>query len=488
MAASGSSTSGRNTLGLFEQQTDVGTVSRPGSCTYDAERQLYTIEGSGTNIWGDHDDFQFVWKRITGNFIVSARADFIGAGVEPHRKLGWMVRTSLDTASANVSSGVHGDGLTSLQFRRTAGAPTEEVRFAITGPDVIQLERRGDTYIMSAAHFGDPLVAEQVADVGLGDQVYVGLYVCSHNDAVSEQATFRNLRVVIPAKEDFVPYQDFLGSHLEILDLESGDRQIVYSSPEVFEAPNWTPDGSALIYNSKGHLYRFELATGTQTIIDTGFANRNNNDHVLSFDGKAIGISHHSAEDGNHSIIYTLPVQGGIPRRVTAHGPSYLHGWSPDGALLTYTGARNGEYNIYTIPVDGGEETQLTHTLGLDDGPEYAPDGSYIYFNSTRNGTMQLWRMRPDGSAQEQLTDDEYNNWFPHLSPDGQSIVFLSYVEPVAPAAHPPYKRVYLRRMPANGGAAMVLAYLYGGQGTINVPSWSPDSKRVAFVSNTAMD
>jgi TolB protein len=156
--------------------------------------------------------------------------------------------------------------------------------------------------------------------------------------------------------------------------------------------------------------------------------------------------------------------------------------------LLTYTGARNGEYNIYTIPVEGGEETQLTHTLGLDDGPEYAPDGSYIYFNSTRSGTMQIWRMRPDGSAQEQLTDDEYNNWFPHLSPDGQSIVFLSYVEPVTPAAHPPYKRVYLRRMPANGGAPTVLAYLYGGQGTINVPSWSPDNKRIAFVSNTAMD
>jgi hypothetical protein len=488
MASSGSSTSGRNTFGLFEQQTDVGTVSRPGSCRYDHGRQIYTIEGSGANIWGDRDDFHFVWKHITGNFIVSARADFVGAGVDPHRKFGWMVRTSLDSASANINAAVHGDGLTSLQFRRNAGAPTEEARSAISGPDVIQLERKGDTYIMSAARFGKPLVAEQVADVVLGGEVYVGLYVCSHNDAVSEQAAFRNVRVVVPAKDDFVPYQDFLGSQLEILDLESGDRQIVYSSPDVFEAPNWTPDGSALIYNSKGRLYRFELATKTPALIDTGFATRNNNDHVLSFDGKMIGISHHSAEDDNHSIVYTLPVQGGTPRRVTAFGPSYLHGWSPDGALLTYTGARNGEYNIYTIPVGGGEETQLTHTPGLDDGPEYAPDGSYIYFNSTRSGTMQLWRMRTDGSAQEQLTDDECNNWFPHVSPDGQSIVFLSYHEPVAPQAHPPYKRVYLRRMPANGGAPTVVAYLYGGQGTINVPSWSPDSKRVAFVSNTAME
>jgi TolB protein len=488
MTFSGSPASDGNALGLFAEQTDVGTVSRPGSCVYDGEQQAYTIEGSGANIWHAHDDFHYVWKRITGNFIVSAQVQFIGAGVDPHRKLGWMVRTSLDPASANINTGIHGDGLTTLQFRRAAGAPTEEVRFTITGPDVIQLERKGDTYIMSAAHFGDPLVAEQVADIVLGDDLYVGLCVCSHNDAVSEQAIFRNVRVVVPAKDDFVPYKDLLGSNLEILDVESGDRQTIYCSPEVFEAPNWTPDGSALIYNSNGRLYRFDLATKTPAVIDTGFATRNNNDHVLSFDGKMIAISHHSAEDGNNSIVYTLPIEGGAPKRITAQGPSYLHGWSPDGKFLAYTGARNGEYNIYIISVDGGEETQLTHTEGLDDGPEYAPDGSYIYFNSTRSGIMQLWRMRPDGSAQEQLTDDEYNNWFPHLSPDGQSVVFLSYYEKVAPQAHPPYKRVYLRRMPTDGGVPKVVAYLYGGQGTINVPSWSPDSKRIAFVSNTAMD
>jgi hypothetical protein len=488
MASSGSPAAEQNALGLFAERTDVGNVSRPGACAYDAEQQIYTIEGSGANIWHDHDDFCFVWKRITGNFIVSARASFVGAGVEPHRKLGWMVRASLDTAAANINTGIHGDGLTTIQFRRTSGAPTEEVRFGIAGPDVIQLERKGNSYIMSAAHFGEPFVAEQVADIALGDEVYVGLYVCSHNDAVSEQAMFQNVRVTVPAKENFVPYQDFLGSQLEILDVESGARRIIYSSPEVFEAPNWTPDGSALIYNSKGRLYRFDLATRVPTAIDTGFATKNNNDHLISFDGTLLGISHHSADDQNQSIVYTLPIGGGTPKRITALGPSYLHGWSPDGKTLAYTGARGGQFDIYTISADGGAETQLTNNPGLDDGPEFSPDGRYIYFNSTRSGNMQLWRMRPDGSVQEQLTDDEFNNWFPHLSPDGQWIVFLSYYEPVAPESHPPYKRVYLRRMPAGGGTPKVVAYLYGGQGTINVPSWSPDGKQVAFVSNTAID
>ena len=140
------------------------------------------------------------------------------------------------------------------------------------------------------------------------------------------------------------------------------------------------------------------------------------------------------------------------------------------------------------IRVDGGEEVQLTDTPGLDDGSEYTPDGKYIYFNSERTGTMQIWRMRPDGSNQEQLTFDEYQDWFPHISPDGKTVVFLSYLPDVPSGDHPFYKHVYLRKMPLDGGAPEVIAYLYGGQGTINVPSWSPDSRYISFVSNTQME
>jgi TolB protein len=366
------------------------------------------------------------------------------------------------------------------------GGPTEEVRSTVTGADVIQLERKGTTFIMSVARFGELFTSEQITDLDLDDEALAGLFVCSHNAEVVEQAEFDNVRIVVPAKDDFVPYRDFLGSHLEILNVASGERRIVHSSPEPFEAPNWTPDGTALIYNDGGRLYRLDLLQKKAPVpIDTGFAVRNNNDHVLSFDGTMIAISDHTEDEQHRSIVYTLPVEGGSPRRITAQGPSYLHGWSPDGKHLVYTGQRDGDFNIYRISSEGGEETQLTRGDALDDGPEYSPDGHYIYFNSTRSGTMQLWRMRPDGSAQEQLTDDELNNWFPHVSPDGQTIAFLTFLPDVDPRAHPPYKRVYLRRMPVDGGEPTVIAYLYGGQGTINVPSWSPDSRRLAFVSNT---
>ncbi len=480
-----SSYSGQKQLGIFEGETDIGNDVQAGSTSYDATEQAFTIEGSGTNMWLDKDEFHFVYKRIRGNFILRARAQFIGKGVEAHRKIGWIVRSSLESNSAHVNAAVHGDGLTSLQFRRAAGSTTEEMKSPLSGADIIQLERKGNTYIMSVARFGDTFVTEQISDLALGDEVYAGLYVCSHNKDVKERAVFSNVRIVIPAKEDFVPYRDYIGSNLEIMNVADGRRKVIYQSPDSIQAPNWTPDGKALIYNTKGRLYRFHMASESPAVIETGFATSNNNDHVLSFGGKMIGISNHSKDDENKSIIYTLPTSGGTPKRITAHGPSYFHGWSPDGKYLVYTGERGGKFDIYKIPSQGGEEIRLTTAEGLDDGPEFTPNGKYIYFNSTRTGTMQIWRMKPDGSDQQQITDDEFNNWFPHISPDGKWIVFLSFNKDVRPDDHPFYKHVYIRLMPVEGGKPKVIAYVYGGQGTINVPSWSPDSKQIAFVSNT---
>jgi len=479
-------------VGVFDAQTDVGRVRSPGSASYDPQLQAYTIAGSGQNMWMGHDDFHFVWKRMTGNFILSTRARFVGAGVEAHRKIGWSIRPSLETNSAHVTAAVHGDGLTSLQFRRTTGATTEEAksRDSLPNPDaVIQLERRDGVYLMSVARFGDTLVTQQLADVSLPDTVYVGLFVCAHNDTVVERAAFSNVRITTPAKRDLVPYRQYIGSNLEILDVATGTATIIHSYRGSFQAPNWTPDGNALIYAQEGLLYRFDLSSRVAKAINTGFATHNNNDHVLSFDGRMLGISNHAAEDSGVSIVYTVPTTGGTPKRVTAKGPSYFHGWSPDGRWMAYTGQRNGDYDVYKIPSTGGDEIRLTSAPGLDDGPEYTPDGAYIYFNSVRSGRMQIWRMRPDGSEQQQITNDGFNNWFPHISPDGKWIVYIAFPPPPAVAAndHPFYKHVTLRLMPIGGGPARVIAYVYGGQGTMNVPSWSPDGKRLAFVSNSTM-
>jgi len=272
-------------------------------------------------------------------------------------------------------------------------------------------------------------------------------------------------------------------SVLETVDAHSGARTVLQEFDYVIEAPNWTQDGRRLVYNSKGRIYSYELATGAIEAIDTDFAIDCNNDHVLSPDGTQLAVSHFTNDDAL-SRIYILPITGGRPRLVTEHGPSYLHGWSPDGKHLAYCAQRGGQYDVYSISVDGGPETQLTNTPGLDDGPEYAPDGRAIWFNSTRTGLMQIWRMGVDGANPVQMVNEQANCWFPHVSPDGRWVVYITYaVGDVAPNQHPPNKHVELRLVAADGGESKPIAQLFGGQGTINVNSWAPDNRTIAFVS-----
>jgi len=476
----------QNPIGIFDAHSDVGTDVKPGSATYIPETQQYVISGSGYNVWADHDEFQYVWKKMKGDFILSTRAEFLGNWVNYHRKVGIMVRKSLDGNSAHVNAVEHGDGLTSLQFRRTAGAQTEEIRSKLTKANILELERRGNVYTLRAAVYGQPFVTDTIANIDLGDEVYVGLFVGSHNSDVIETGVFSNVRLTVPFNgiADQTT-QMKLGSHLELLEVASGKRDIIYSVPYSIQAPNWADAGHLIFNDYKGTIYNFDLGTKVPVPINTGSITNNNNDHVISFDRKMLGLSSNVRSLGG-SIIYTVPINGGIPRQITPKGPSYLHGWSPDGKSLVFCGERNGEFDVYKIPSAGGKEIRLTDSKGLDDGPEYTPDGKYIYFNSVRSGSMQIWRMNPDGSNPEQVTNDEFNNWFAHISPDGKWIVFISFLkEEVQPGIHPPYKHVYLRLMPFSGGPAKVIAYFYGGQGSINTPSWSPDSKRIAFISNS---
>jgi Tol biopolymer transport system component len=398
-----------------------------------------------------------------------------------------MIRQSLDPDSAYADAALHGDGLTSLQYRETKGARTYEIR--VNTYNHLQIEKRGK-YVSLAfvSQNGERAPAGQIGEIVpaggsfrlvLEDPFYVGLGVCAHNNDRVETATFSNVDLKIGA--DSRPATN-LWSTLETVRIDSKDRSAIFTVPGRIEAPNWTRDGSNLVYNAHGkiRIISLRLSGNGSKIIDTGFATRCNNDHGISPDGTMLVISDQTQGD-RKSRIYTLPIAGGEPKRLTEKAPSYWHGWSPDGKTIAFCGERENEFDIYTVPAGGGAEIRLTTAKGLDDGPDYTPDGQWIYFNSDRTGQMHIWRMKPDGSQQEQVTNDEFNNWFPHPSPDGKWLVFLSYGKEVK--GHPEDKDVSLRIMPLADGKIEVLAKLFGGQGTINVPSWSPDSKRVAFVS-----
>ncbi len=477
----------RKNLGMFEDHEDVGNPKLEGNAVYNENDQSYLLSGSGKNIWTNMDQFQFLWKKIKGDFIVKATVHFLGKGVEAHRKLGIMARDKLTTDSRYIDGAFHGGEpqITSLQYRLSDGDTTSEIAISSNHPTEIELERSGNTFTFSAAVYGEPYKSVK-KEMQLNDEVYVGLFLCSHNDAVMEQAVFSNVRIIIPPAKDYRPYRDYIGSHLEVMDVETGLRKILYSVPGSIQCPNWSRDGKYLIYNSaEGLIYKFDLITKRVSQLNTGFATNNNNDHVISFDGKTLAISNYT---GNHiSTVYTLPITGSDqPKKITSEdsGHSYLHSFSPDGKNIIFTGLRNGQWDIWSVDVDTKRETNLTNNPTLDDGSEYTPDGKWIYFNSVRTGTMEIWRMKPDGSDQEQITFDEYNNWFPHVSPDGKWIVYIAFPKDIDPITHPFYQEIYIKLMPVSGGVPKIIAYLYGGQGSMNVPSCSPDSKKIAFISN----
>ena len=478
-------------MGLFDDHGDVGNPVLYGNTAYNSETQEYIMAGAGSNMWQRIDQFHFLWKKIKGDFIITASIKFIGKGVAGHRKIGIMARDKLTTGSRYADACSHGGQplLTSLQYRLSDDDTTGQVIVSSTHPTDILFQRTGNTFSFSSAVYGEnyKTVAKEMQ---LNEEVYAGLYICSHVDTIIEKAVFSNVRIIIPAANDFRPYKDYIGSWLETMDVQTGARKIVHADPGSIQGPNWTKDGKSLIFNSSaGLMYKFDLGSKSVTELNTGFAKNNNNDHVLSFDGKMIGISNYVGASRT-STIFILPVTGSDnPVKITSEdaGHSYFHCWSPDGKKLIFTGLRNKQYNIWSIDIATKKETALTTQPTLDDGAEYSPDGKWIYFNSVRTGTMKIWRMKPDGSNQEQVSFDEYNDWFPHFSPDGKWIVYLSFPQDIDPTTHPFYKKVYIRLMAAAGGVPKNIAYVYGGQGTINVPSWSPDSKKIAFVSNTQL-
>jgi TolB protein len=464
-------------LGIFNDHADVGAVLHPGSVDYDAAKRIYTVSGSGENMWLSSDAFQFVWKKVSGDVTLTGDMSFLNKTGNAHKKAVLMFRQSLEPDSVYADVALHASGLTSLQYRDEKGALTREIQSNISAPKRLRIARRGEYVYMAVSTDSEVQPAGGWLRIPLQGTFYVGLGVCSHDKDVVEQAAFSNVQLTESRAASAAPV---LYSTLETVMIDSADRRVTYLAKGRFEAPNWTRDGSALLFNRDGRIERLAVDSDNPVKIDTGFATRCNNDHGISPDGSHLAISDNSQGD-HESLVYTLPITGGTPHPITEKSPSYWHGWSPDGKTLAFVGERNGDFDIYAIAVEGGQETRLTTAKGLDDGPEYSLDGKYIYFNSVRTGHMQIWRMKPDGSEQQQVFSDDLNNWFPHISPDGQWMVFLTYGQEVS--GHPENKDVMLRLMSLADKKITVLAKLFGGQGTINVPSWSPDSKRLAFVS-----
>ena len=482
--------------GIFQTSSDIGNPKKTGSSIYNNEDQSYTLKGGGYNIWLERDEFRYLYNKIKGDFILTANFEFVGKGTELHRKTGWMVRESADEKSPHISATLHGDGLTVLQWRGSTGAamrdPQDQIRADSSYFNIMQIERSGKTFIMRAAHSSNPLRIIGTHEMeNLPEEVMAGLFICSHNPDVIEEVRVWNVRIDKPVSDSYNPGKlGYLGCRLETMKVFDGMRKVIFEKPGRFEAPNWMPDGKKLLFNMDGSLYKIPVEGGEPEKLNTDFANRNNNDHGISFDGKLLAISNQlEGLSGGGSAVYVLPLKGGTPKMITENTPSYWHGWAPNNKEVVYVAIRDGKkvYNIYRNSIDGGKEVALTDIKAGEhvDGCEYSPDGKYIYYNGNHTGTMQIWRMKPDGTGREQLTFDKYNDWFPHISPDGKWIVLISFPPDIEPNSHPSYKRVMLRIMPTSGGKPKVIAYLYGGQGTINVSSWSPDSKQIAFVSNS---
>jgi Tol biopolymer transport system component len=480
----------------------VGVTPQKGKVEFDASAGEYRVTGGGANIWATADAFQFAWKKMSGDVAFTADVHFIGTGAVAHRKAALMIRQGLEADSAYVDAALHGDGLTSLQYRPAAAAATletkQEAKSDLTGPVRIRIEKRGNNFTMLAGKPGGQLTTTGPATVTLQDPVYVGLAVCSHDANVLETAVFSNVSLqALPAAR---PPQPRYRSKVSIFDLRDKSTKTVYQADTVFEAPNWSSDGKYLLANSGGRLFRIPVdgtAGAEPEAINIDSSLRLNNDHAPSPDGKLIAFSA-SSPASRQSQVYLSNADGSNAHVMVTATPSYFHGWSPDGKYLAYVLQHAGDngapanYDIFRIPAAGGEAQQLDSNAGYDDGPDYSPDGKWIYFNSDRSGGWDVWRIPAAGAGPgdvkaERVTSDEMEDWFPHPSPDRKWLLFLSFAKGTA-THNDKLPGTQLRMMPMPGARLaktpqiQVVTTFFGGQGTINVNSWSPDSKRFAYV------
>ena len=478
-----------NSLGIFENQSDVGSVSPPGTATFDAATGVYTIRSAGEDLWANVDEFHFVWKKVSGDVSLTADVKVAdrGATSHPHRKALLMFRQTLDSDALFAVAAIHGSGETALQYRRAKGDMMQTILFNIGAPQRLRLEKRGETITLFLSMHGEPL--HQVGAsmrLHFDGTFYAGLGMSARKKDTVEQATFAHVNLQ-PLTPPVAPATMELYSTLHVIAVDPNVPMdfVIQTGKGQMEAPNWSRDGKTLIFNRAGKLWSVPADEGVggfgeASPIDIGKATDCTGSHGLSPDGKWLAITCTTPNDPGRRV-YVVPAMGGTPRLVTANPDSYFHSWSPDGKTILFTRPSHGTINIYSIAADGGQETALTSGTGVSDDPDYSADGRKIYFNSDRAGGMQIWRMRPDGSQPEQVTFDQRPNWTPHPSPDGKSILILSYDENVT--GHPANRDVTLRILNVSDGAIRDLVRIIGGAGSDNVPNWAPDGAHFAYVS-----
>ena len=308
-------------IGIFQNNKDIGKPINTGGASYDEATQAYTLKGAGYNIWFERDEFNFLYNKIGGDFVITANFEFVDKGTDPHRKIGLMVRESDNEKAASINATLHGDGLTVLQWRELRGAfmrdPEDEIFPQKSNYTILQLERVGKNITMRAAHPGEPLQTLGSHTMSsFKDSVLVGLFISSHNKDVVEQARVWNVRIDRPVPDTYNPGKEgWIGCRLETMNVFDGKRKVIYEKNGRFEAPNWMPDGKNLLINMDGSLYTFPVEGGEPQKVNTGTAARLNNDHVISFDGKMLAISNsREGLPGGGSSVYVLPIGGGEPK------------------------------------------------------------------------------------------------------------------------------------------------------------------------------
>lgn len=461
-----------NAQSLFEGELDIGAVTHPGKVD-----GTYRITASGANMWTNFDEFHFVWKKIApGDAAITADIAILTETGNAHRKGVLMMRQSLDTDAAYVSAAVHGDGLTSLQSRPEKGVNTYEVQSNFKKPKTLRLVKRGEyAYLWVGNSASDLKFSGGSMRVKWDEPFYIGIGACAHDKEALVDVEFDHVTIDTASAAG----KTTRFSTLETMPFPSGDRRAVYAAAGMMRGPAYARDGASLVVSHDGRIERVPVAAGAAVeSLDLGDVPKPcESFQGFSPDGKRLAVS-----CGVKPSVYVY--EAGKSKRITHKIPTVWHGWSPDGQSLLYGIERKGRYDIRRIPASGsGKEVRLTSN-GTSDNPEFSADGKFIYFNSERGGTMQVWRMPAVGgqAAAEQITADEFNNWYPHVSPDGKRILVLSCDKAVK---GPPKDRdVQLRAFTLETRQFQVVARLLtGGQGTLDSPSWSPDGRRIAFVT-----